>query len=159
MKTEPSVFAFGDFLKHPQRLASWEGVRNYQARNFMRDQFKLGDLAAIYHSRCETPEIVGVAQVAKEAYPDPTALDTKSPYFDPKSLEGQKSRWVMVDLVAIALLDHPVSLKEIKATASLKTMLVARPGQRLSVQPVTPKEWEMVMALGRPRDLPRISHD
>jgi predicted RNA-binding protein with PUA-like domain len=165
MKTEPSVFAFDDFLKHPQHQAGWEGVRNYQARNFMRDQFKLEDLALIYHSSCEVPAVIGVARVVREAYPDLTALDPKSPYYDPPKKSSRLSangsgdgvppvsRWVTVDLQAEAVMVRPLTLKLIRTIPELATMLLVRPGQRLSVQPVTKNEWQVLMSLGQPKKI------
>lgn len=150
MKTEPNVFAFDDFLKHPHHRAGWEGVRNYQARNFMRDQFKMGDLVLIYHSSCPEPGVVGLAKVVREAYPDTTALDPQSPYFDSKSRQGASSRWVMVDLEATDFFSSPVPLRKIREVSELQNMLLIRPGQRLSIQPVTPLEWETICQLGQP---------
>lgn len=148
MKTEPNVFAFEDFLKHPHHRAGWEGVRNYQARNFMRDKFRLSDEVLIYHSSCAEPGVVGMARVVREAYPDVTALDAKSPYFDPKSQEMGQSRWVMVDLEASAFFQHPITLKEIRQAKGLKDMLLVKPGQRLSIQPVAPPEWHQILKMG-----------
>ncbi len=114
MKTEPDTFSFEDLLKRPQRTESWEGVRNYQARNFMRDHFKLGHSCFIYHSSVGEPAIVGVAKVVREAYPDPTALNPKSKYFDEKSKAKGESRWCMVDVKAYAQFAEPISLKRLK---------------------------------------------
>lgn len=147
MKTEPDVFGFEDLVKKPRKTEHWEGVRNYTARNFMRDQFKLGQKVFIYHSRVEEPAIVGIAEVVKEAYPDPTALDKKSKYFDEKSLKVGESRWCMVDVKAVARFKTPITLKAMKEDKALKGMAVVMPGQRLSIQPVTPKEWKHILSL------------
>lgn len=148
MKTEPDVFSWSDLERAPNSTASWDGVRNYQARNFMRDEFKLNDLVFIYHSRVEPPAIVGIAQVVREAYPDLTALDPESKYSDEKSIRDGLSRWVMVDVKAVARLPNEVSLSQLRETVGLDQMLVTRPGQRLSVQPVKPSEWAIICHLG-----------
>ena len=153
MKTEPQVFAFDDFLKHPLNRAGWEGVRNYQARNFMRDQFRQGDGVLIYHSSCPEPGVMGLAQVVREAYPDVTAVDPESPYFDPKSVTAGASRWLMVDLEATALFANPVTLKSMRQDPRLAQMLLLKPGQRLSIQPITEEEWQLICGLGQPQAL------
>lgn len=144
MKTEPDVFSWSD-LERKQR-ASWDGVRNYQARNFMRDEFRLGDRVLFYHSSCPNPGIVGVAEVVREAYPDPTALDPKSEYFDPASARDGTSRWVMVDISPVKRFRNLASLAEIRDTKSLGSMLLLQKGQRLSIQPVTSKEFKTIEA-------------
>lgn len=149
MKTEPDVFSYADLVKAPKKTAPWEGVRNYQARNFMRDEFRLGDGVLIYHSSCEVPGIVGVATVVKEAYPDNSALDPKSPYFDESSKKAGESRWVMVDVQAKADFPKILSLSEIKETKALASMLVIKRGMRLSIQPVTPEEWSTIMRIAK----------
>ena len=155
MKSEPDESSIDDALAAKDQTVAWTGVRNYQARNFMRDQFKVGDQVFVYHSSCAEPGVVGVAQVVREAYPDDTALDPQSPYFDPKSRQGASSRWVMVDLEATEFFSSPVSLKKIREISQLQNMLLIRPGQRLSIQPITPGEWETIYRLGQPR---LISH-
>lgn len=147
MKTEPDVFGFDDLLSRKNQTESWEGVRNYTARNFMRDQFKLGQSVFIYHSRVEEPAIIGIAKIVKEAYPDPTALDPKSKYFDEKSKKIGESRWCMVDVKAFARFSEPITLKRLKADPRLAGMALVQPGQRLSIQPVTAEDWEYVCAL------------
>ena len=144
MKTEPDVFSWDD-LERKQR-ASWDGVRNYQARNFMRDEFRLGDQVLFYHSSCPNPGIVGVAEVVREAYPDPTALDPKSEYFDPSSARDGTSRWVMVDISPRKRFRNLASLAEIRDIKALGSMLLLRKGQRLSIQPVTSKEFKTIEA-------------
>lgn len=153
MKTEPDTFSFDDLLKAPKRTTSWEGVRNYMARNIMRDQMKFGDLAFFYHSSCEVPGIVGIAEVVKEAHPDLTALDPKSDYFDEKSAKKGESQWAMVAVRAKSKMKHYVSLSDLKATKGLETMMVTQRGSRLSVQPVTAAEWNLILKMGEPEDL------
>ena len=145
MKTEPDEFSWDDLEKKPKKTGSWDGVRNYQARNFMRDEFKRGDLVLFYHSSCQTPGIYGLAKVVKEAYPDPSALDKKSEYFDEKSFKDGESRWMMVDVQAVERFSMPATLEEIRREPALKTMLLLRPGQRLSVQPVEEKHAEYIL--------------
>jgi len=144
MKTEPDVFSWSDLEQ--KKVASWDGVRNYQARNFMRDEFKLGDLVLFYHSSCAEPGIMGVAKVVREAYPDPTALDPKSEYFDAASAKAGASRWMMVDVSPVKAFKTPARLQDIRQTTALKSMLLLRPGQRLSIQPVTQEEYEVILA-------------
>jgi predicted RNA-binding protein with PUA-like domain len=150
MKTEPEVFAFEDLVRAPGHRAHWDGVRNYQARNMMRDDFKLGDLVLVYHSRVEPPHFAGIAEIVREAYPDPSALDPNSKYFDIKSKESGQSRWMMVDLQAKARFKNPVGLDWCRQQASLKEMLLLRKGQRLSIQPVNQNEWQTICAYGEP---------
>ncbi len=136
MKSEPDVFSFEDLKTAKNKTTLWEGVRNYQARNFMRDEMKKGDIVLFYHSNCAEPGIVGLAEIASgEAYPDPSQFDPKSNYHDPKA-SRDNPRWVVVDVRYKKSLKHPVSLKEIKAHPKLSEMKVAQRGMRLSVQPV-----------------------
>lgn len=150
MKTEPDVFSFDDLVRRPQHTEHWDGVRNYQARNFMRDEFRLGDEVFIYHSSTDVPNIAGIATVVKEAYPDPSALDPKSEYFDEKSQAVGESRWVMVDVQAKERFTRPVSLATIRGTKGLERMPLLQRGQRLSIQRVSPEEWEIIVKLGKP---------
>lgn len=150
MKTEPDAFSFDDLVSAPGRRDSWDGIRNYQARNMMRDEFCKGDQVFIYHSRIAEPAIVGVAEVVKEAYPDHTALDPGSKYFDPKSEEKGESRWVMVDVKAKQRFKSPVTLGFMRTVKELSNMALLKRGQRLSIQPVTAKEWQKITQLGQP---------
>jgi predicted RNA-binding protein with PUA-like domain len=150
VKSEPDTFSFDDLLASPKRTTGWDGVRNYQARNFMRDGMQRGDLVFFYHSSTEPTAIVGVAEVAREAYPDPTALDPKHPHFDPKS-RADAPAWMMVDLRAVEPFARPVTLAELKGTKGLERMVLLQKGSRLSVQPVSPEEWDIVYALGMKR--------
>jgi predicted RNA-binding protein with PUA-like domain len=148
VKTEPSVFSWDDLQKLPSQTSPWEGVRNYQARNFMRDEMKLGDRVFFYHSVAKPLAIMGIAQVVKEAYPDPFAFDPKSDYYDPKS-SPENPRWVMVDLQFESAFTPPIILDELKQTSGLEEMMLLRKGSRLSVQPVTAQEWEIVCNIRR----------
>lgn len=147
VKSEPETFSFDDLLASPNRTTGWDGVRNYQARNFMRDGMKRGDLVFFYHSSTEPTAIVGVAEVAREAYPDPTALDPKHDHFDPKS-RADEPTWMMVDLRAVEAFEHPLSLAELKRVKGLEKMVLLQKGSRLSVQPVSPEEWGIIYKLG-----------
>lgn len=142
VKSEPNVFSFDDLQKLPKKTTPWDGVRNFAARNFLRDGMKRGDRVFFYHSSTNPQAIVGVCEVAKEAYPDPTALDPKHDGFDPKSKSDDPS-WFAVDLKAVEALPRPVTLAELKANKSLAEMALLRIG-RLSVTPVTKKEWETI---------------
>lgn len=147
MKTEPDTFSYDDLLKSPNKTTSWEGVRNYQARNFMRDDFKVGDKVFIYHSNTKPPGIAGIATVVKKAHHDKTALDPDSEYFDEKSKKLGESRWFMVDVKAKKKFKELIPLEVLKETKALSQMLVIQRGQRLSIQPVTKKEWDTVLQL------------
>ena len=144
MKCEPSVYSIDDLKK--ERVTMWEGVRNYQARNLMRDNMKKGDLILFYHSNAKPPGVAGTATIAKEAYPDPTALDPKSPYYDAQSTIA-KPRWFCVDVKFASKFPHLVSLTELKNTRELKNMMVVQKGSRLSVQPCTAKEYQTILTL------------
>lgn len=147
MKSEPDAFSFDDLLGARGKRTHWDGIRNYQARNFLRDDMKKGDRVLYYHSNAKPPGVVGVAEVVKEAYPDHTQFDPDSKYHDPKS-DPDDPRWLMVDIRALAPLPEPVSLDALKANDALADMAVVQRGQRLSIQPVTPEEWAEVLAMG-----------
>lgn len=146
MKTEPSAFSWEDLEAHPTQTTQWEGVRNYQARNFMRDQMKVGDRVFFYHSAIKIPAIMGTAKVVREAYPDSFAFDPASPYYDPKSTSEQP-RWVMVDIQYESAFTPPITLDELKQIPELNAMLLLQKGCRLSVQTVLPAEWQEVSNL------------
>jgi predicted RNA-binding protein with PUA-like domain len=148
VKTEPSVFSWDDLQKLPNQTSPWEGVRNYQARNFMRDEMKLGDRVFFYHSVAKPLAIMGIAQVVKEAYPDTFAFNPKSDYYDPKS-SPENPRWVMVDIRLESAFTPPITLDELKQMSGLEEMMLLRKGSRLSVQPVTAQEWEIVCNIRR----------
>lgn len=145
-KTEPNVFSIEDLKKAPKKTTFWEGVRNYQARNYLRDQIKKGDLVLFYHSRIEPIGVVGIARVTKEAYPDPFALDPSHKYYDPKSTP-EKPIWYGVEITLEEEFPRCVSLKELKSTPGLENMVVVQKGSRLSIQPVTAKEFQIVRKL------------
>ncbi len=150
MKTEPSVCSFEDIISSPDHTTAWEGVRNYQARNLMRDQFTVSDRVLIYHSNAEPTAIMGLASVVRSGYSDPTALDPKSRYFDERASKNGFSPWVMVDVRAISRFKVPVSREELHRHIELGKMMVLKRGARLSVQPVTESEYEFVCGLGHP---------
>ena len=147
VKSEPESFSFDDLLKSPERTTCWDGVRNYQARNTMRDDMKRGDLVLFYHSSTEPAAVVGVAEVVREAYPDHTAFDPKEPHFDPKSRRDAPT-WMMVDLRAVERFTRPVTLAELRGMPGLEKMALLQRGSRLSVQPVSAAEWEIVYRMG-----------
>ena len=150
LKTEPDVFSFADLLASPEQTTLWEGVRNFQARNSLR-AMKTGDKVLIYHSSCTPPGAVGVAEVVKHAYPDPTQFDKTSPYYDERSTE-QEPRWVAVDVRGLYKLERFVSLREIKAEAAFSGMRLVQRGNRLSVMPVTESEYSKLLKLGETND-------
>jgi len=143
VKSEPDVFSFADLLKAPKKTTCWDGVRNYQARNTLRDQMKQGDRLFYYHSNAEPSGIAGICEVVREGYPDHTAFDPTDPHFDPKSRRDEPT-WYMVDVRAVAAFPRPVTLAELKGVKGLEKMALVQRGSRLSVQPVTRKEWEIV---------------
>jgi predicted RNA-binding protein with PUA-like domain len=147
VKSEPNAFSFDDLLESPDRTTCWDGVRNYQARNFMRDDMKVGDLVFFYHSSAEPTAIVGVAEVVRDGYPDHTAFDPADPHFDPKS-KADSPTWIMVDLRAIEKFARPLSLSDLRGVPGLERMALLQQGSRLSVQPVTAEEWAIVHRLG-----------
>jgi len=146
MKSEPDVYGFDDLCAEENQTDHWDGVRNYQARNIMRDLMKVGDRVLFYHSNTKPPHVAGVAEVVREGYPDHTAFDAAEKYFDSKS-DPDNPRWFMVDVKAIQPLPAIVSLNELKANPLLSEMKVVQRGQRLSVQPVTRQEFDIVLAM------------
>jgi len=146
MKSEPDTFSFEDLLRIHNKTTHWNGVRNFVARNFLRDGMKLGDRAFFYHSG-ENPSVVGICEVVREAYPDPSAFDTASDGWDPKS-NKESPTWYMVDVRAVAQFTHPVTLAQIKTRKELKNMALLRIG-RLSVTPVTASEWNVITDMAK----------
>ena len=145
MKSEPDECSIDDVLAAKNKTVPWTGVRNYQARNFMRDQMQLGDGVLFYHSGCAEPGIVGIARVASGTRPDPTQFDPASPYFDAASKPDQP-RWLLLDVQALRK-TRLLSLPELRATPALADMLVLRKGNRLSITPVDPAEWDFIEKL------------
>ena len=143
VKSEPEVFSYDDLVKSPKQTTHWDGVRNYQARNTMRDLMKKGDRVFFYHSSADPTGIAGICEVVKEAYPDHTAFDPKDPHFDPKSKKDDPT-WYMVDLRAVRALPELLTLAELKKLKGLDKMVLLQRGSRLSVQPVTAKEWAII---------------
>ncbi len=146
MKSEPDAYSLDDLANEPKKTEHWDGIRNYQARNFMRDDMKKGDLAFFYHSNCAEPGIVGIVEVVKEAYPDHTAWDKKSKYYDEKSTK-ENPRWLMVDVKLKKRLKRNVTLREMKEKLPLKDMRLVARGNRLSIMPVAKKEWDYILKL------------
>ncbi len=146
MKSEPDVYGIDD-LKRDKKTC-WDGVRNYQARNFMRDDMQVGDLVLYYHSNADPPGVAGIAKVCRTAYPDDTQFDKTDSHYDPKATKDQP-RWFMVDIAFVEKFGDVVSLDTLKATKALDGMLVIKRGQRLSVQPVEAKHFKTVEKLGR----------
>jgi len=144
MKSEPSEYSI-DHLKR-DKVEHWDGVRNYQARNMMRDQMKKGDLAFLYHSNCDEIGIVGVMTVHKESYPDHTAFDPKDKHYDPKS-DPDKPRWFMVDVKYKRKMKRVIRLQELRETKGLEEMALVRKGNRLSVMPVSEDEWNLILTM------------
>ena len=145
MKSEPSECSVDDALAAPDATVPWVGVRNYQARNFMRDGMQVGDGVLFYHSSCAEPGIVGIARVASTPYPDPTQFDAKSPYFDAKSKQ-QEPRWLLVD-VQVLRQTRNLTLPELRADAALEDLVVLRKGNRLSITPVETQHWRRILKL------------
>ena len=143
MKSEPSEASIDDLANAPRQTLPWTGVRNYQARNFMRDDMRVGDGVLFYHSSCPQPGIAGLAEVASGAYPDATQFDPQSPYFDPKS-PRDAPRWLHVD-VKLREKTRLVELKELRAAPELAEMRILQRGNRLSITPVTPAEWRFIV--------------
>ena len=143
LKQEPESFSFDDLLRAPDRTTCWDGVRNYQARNFMRDEMRLGDLAFYYHSNADPSAIAGVVEVVREAYPDHTAFDPADQHYDPASRRDAPT-WLMVDVRAVERLDPPIALDELRQLAGLDGLELLRRGSRLSVQPVSAEHWRII---------------
>ena len=143
MKSEPDEVSIDDALAAPDRMVPWFGVRNYQARNFMRDVMRIGDGVLFYHSSCEEPGIAGLAEVASTPYPDETQFDPKSKYYDPKSTR-ENPRWMLVDVRAVEK-TRLMSLPELRALPEFADMQILKRGNRLSITPVTPAEWRCII--------------
>ena len=150
LKSEPDVFSFDDLKKRPGRTEPWNGVRNYQVRNMMRDEMKPGDLGLLYHSSCDEPGVAGIVRIASEAKPDPTQFDPKSEYFD-KGSKKEEPRWLLVDVAWEADLASFVPLTVLRAEPRLAGLLTLRRGNRLSITPVERRDFELIRKLGSKR--------
>jgi predicted RNA-binding protein with PUA-like domain len=150
LKTEPESYSIDDLARAPRKTTCWDGVRNYQARNMLRDEMKVGDRAFFYHSNCEEPGIVGIVEIVREGYPDHTAFDPDDHHFDPKS-DPDAPRWHMVDVSFVEKLPRLVSLRELKHYASgrLAGLQLLAKGNRLSVMPVTRAHWNFIISLSK----------
>ena len=150
-KSEPQAFSIDDLAREPKRMTFWDGVRNYQARNLLRDTIQLGDRVLFYHSNAEPMAIVGTAEVVRTGYPDHTAFDPEDHHYDPKSKPDQPT-WYMVDIKLLQVFPTPVRRDDLKACAALNDMMLLRRGARLSIQPVTAAEWRAVHQLAGVKD-------
>ncbi len=146
MKSEPDVFGIDHLRKMPKQTEHWDGVRNYQARNMMRDDMQKGDLVFFYHSNCDEPGIVGIAKVVKTGYPDHTAFDPEGKYYDPKS-DPDNPRWYMVDVKFVKKLKRTITLTELKTHPELADMALVKRGNRLSIMPVSEQQWTFILGL------------
>ena len=146
MKSEPDVFSIDDLRAQPHRTEHWDGVRNYQVRNMLRDQMRKGDQAFFYHSSCKEPGVVGIVDIVREGYPDDSAWNPGSPYYDPKSTP-ERPRWYMVDVRYRRKLRRCITLQELKQHPELVSMPLLRPGNRLSITPVSPADWHFILEL------------
>jgi predicted RNA-binding protein with PUA-like domain len=146
MKSEPDAFSINDLKNRPKQTEHWDGVRNYQARNMMRDDMKLGDQVFFYHSNCAEPGIVGIMEVVREGYPDFLAFDPADVHFDPKS-DFAKPTWMMVDVKYMKTLSRTISLRELKQKQELAALALVRRGNRLSIMPVSKDQWDFILSL------------
>jgi len=146
LKTEPDAFSYDDLRTSPDATTYWDGVRNFQARNYLRDELRLGDGVLIYHSGIDEPAIAGIAEVVREGYPDFTAFDSGHEHHDPKS-DPAAPTWMMVDVRAVAPFPEPITLGALRATPTLAQMILLQRGSRLSVQPVSADEWATIMRM------------
>jgi predicted RNA-binding protein with PUA-like domain len=148
MKSEPDAFSIDDLINMKNQTEHWDGIRNYQVRNFIRDEMKKGDLAFFYHSSCKNVGVVGVAEIVKEAYPDHSQFDSSSKYYDPKSSK-ENPRWFMVDIQFRYKYKSIISLKDLKETAGLENLRLVQKGNRLSICEATEKEFKIIDSLGQ----------
>jgi len=146
MKSEPDTFSITDLAQRPGQIEPWDGVRNYQARNMMRDDMQVGDLVFFYHSNCAEPGIVGIMAVAKAGYPDGSAFDPDDKHFDPKS-HLEQPRWFRVDVQYVRALSRTITLHELKLKPELADLALVRRGNRLSIMPVSAAQWQFILAL------------
>lgn len=146
MKSEPDSFSIDDLFNRPNQTEHWDGVRNYQARNMMRDEMKMGDQVFLYHSNCALPGIVGIMEIVKEGYPDFLAFDVNDPHYDPKS-DPENPRWMMVDVKYVRSLIRTITLQELKPHPELADLALVKRGNRLSIMPVTKEQWDFILSL------------
>jgi len=146
MKSEPDTFGIDHLAARPNQTEPWDGVRNFQVRNWLRDDMKVGDLAFFYHSSCKIPGITGIVKIIKAGYPDSTAFDPASKYFDPRSTEA-KPLWYRVDVKLVKKFAEMITLQQLRAVPALQSMRLLERGSRLSITPVTAKEWETILKL------------
>ena len=146
MKSEPDVFGIDDLYALPKKTDMWEGVRNYQARNMMRDDMRTGELAFFYHSNCKEPGIAGIMKIVRRGYPDFTAFDPDAKYFDPKS-DPDNPRWYMVDVRFVRKLKRVITLSELKEHDALADLPLVRRGNRLSIMPISEEHWDFILSL------------
>lgn len=146
MKSEPDEFSIDDLRKARRRTECWDGVRNYQARNMMRDEMKKGDLAFFYHSSCAIPGVAGIMEIVREGYPDETAFDPQDKHYDPKS-DPDNPRWFHVDVKFVRKLRRVISLSELRMQRQLQGLSLLRRGNRLSVMPVSEEHWDYILSL------------
>jgi predicted RNA-binding protein with PUA-like domain len=147
-KSEPNCYSFADLLAAPDRTTGWDGVRNFQARNFLRDEVKVGDGVLFYHSSADPPAIAGIAEVVRAGHPDPTAFDPTADHYDPKS-DPANPTWIQVAICAVRAIDPPLGLPLLRTVSALNSMELLRKGSRLSIQPVSAAEWDAVLALAK----------
>ena len=146
MKSEPDVFGIDDLAKRPRKTEHWDGIRNYQVRNMLRDDMQKGDEAFFYHSSCKEPGIAGIIRIVKAAYPDHTAFDPDSKYHDPKS-DPENPRWLMVDVQLVRKFTRIIGLPELRSHPALADLLILRRGNRLSITPISKKHWDYILKL------------
>jgi predicted RNA-binding protein with PUA-like domain len=147
-KSEPTAYSFADLMAEPDKSTGWDGVRNYQARNLLRDQIRVGDGVLFYHSSADPPCIAGIAEVVRAGHPDPTAFDPKADHYDPKS-DRSAPTWFQVSIKGVRPIEPPISLTTLSGVAALRGMELLRKGNRLSVQPVSEREWKAILALAK----------
>ncbi|MDC8830776.1 EVE domain-containing protein [Alteromonas gilva] len=147
-KSEPDVFGIAHLANRPDQTEPWDGVRNYQARNFLRDEVGLGDRVFFYHSSCKTVGIAGVVEIVRAGYADPSQFDPESDYYDPKA-SREKPRWYSVDVKLVECFDHILTLKDIKANPHIRELGLVKKGHRLSVMPVTHDEWQVLYGMAK----------
>ena len=148
MKSEPDTYGIDHLIREKNSTGMWEGCRNYTVRNFIRDEMSIGDLAFFYHSNADPSGVVGIMEIVSDPYPDPTQWDPKSHYYDPKSPKD-KPRWLVRDVKHIEKFPRTVALSELKTAPGLEDMMVARKGMRLSITPVSKKEWDIVVKMAK----------